>query len=183
MPNRVHPEELRALQVLQTIEPAKFRTAVNRDRPDIQCLDGTVGVEVTRAIEQAVSALLATDQHSAHRRPHPARLHLGHTVGGPRDAVFPNARWTSGNDMVAAYQRKARLLPGYASFAEQDLFLFMLPEASDVARLRGYLRTVTPVFTVIYMYDQRHCWRLETASNTITRFVVAGRSADSGRHL
>ncbi|WP_125705935.1 hypothetical protein [Lacticaseibacillus daqingensis] len=176
MPNRVHPEEIRALQVLTQIEPDKYAAAVNADRPDIQ-VPGRVGVEVTRALERSVAALLATDAHLAARRPHPLRLHLGHTTGGPRDVFFPSAKWGSGNDLIAALTRKTRLLPGYAPFPEQNLFLFMLPDAPDIGRLRAHLRTLAQPsgFTFIYLYDQRHCWRLRTGDDTITRFVVPGR--------
>ncbi|WP_461226303.1 hypothetical protein [Lacticaseibacillus suihuaensis] len=180
MTNRVHPEEVRALAVLRQIEPVKFAGAFNADRPDIQTPSGRVGCEVTRAIEQDVSALLARDRHAARRYgPHRA-MRLVHALGGPRDAVFPNARTASGNDLVAAYERKRALLPGYAAFAEQDLFLFMLPEAADLTRLRHFLRAHPDrqAFAVVYLYDARHCWRLTVATDTITRFapILKGKS-------
>ncbi|WP_225048550.1 hypothetical protein [Lacticaseibacillus kribbianus] len=180
MSNRVHPEELRALAVLQQIEPVKFAGAFNADRPDIQTPGGRVGCEVTRAVEQSVSALLARDRHAARRYgPHRA-MRLVRSTGGPRDAVFPNAQAASGNDLVAAYERKRRLLPGYDRFTEQDLFLFMLPEAEDIARLRRFLQAdpARQAFAVVYLYDARHCWRLTVADNAITRFapILEGKS-------
>jgi hypothetical protein len=173
-----------ARQVLISTYPEKYEEASLVDKPDIQNVAKSIGVEVTSALKQRLSYGIAqfsnlygkpvdsiTAKKKKQLRKH--KVQLKSDGEGIIKFVIPEAFWGSANDTKEAYDKKLMKYNNgdFSVFEENNLFLFAEGEEEyEVQQLLSFIEKRENIecefeFDYIYLYTYRELYTISTRSN------------------
>ncbi|MBL1229387.1 hypothetical protein IW492_09105 [Enterococcus sp. BWB1-3] len=164
------PDERKALEILQTIFPEKYKQAKLLDKPDIQSLENNVGVEVTQSLKEGVlhtlgeSSVPFQDEQKLLKRlkqeygTDVIKMTLRLPDGTVKKVGISLANWDSLFNLIEAYDNKLKKLQNgsYTLYQENNLFIFVFWE--DESYIRGLLKHLTTIasplyYNIVYVYS------------------------------
>ncbi len=167
----------------------RYRTLVNRDKPDLQDKVGDLGIEVTRAMEESRSEMDALESELM-RQPvetgaqNRLRAYLepgeDYLLYDGKEVSFGADELKTGNDaLLSSVRAKIELLPQYAPFREYGLYVFSFGDISD-GELHSAMETIRREqvglprrYRMLFVNDLPGFHMCDLAENTIQTHIVS----------
>lgn len=187
--NRKRVREEYARQVLLTLFTKKYQDSFLADKPDIQNLVHSIGVEVTNTMDQRLQYGIAQfspiyNKHISTVTPKKKEQLQKHKVKLDTDEngiikfILPEAFWGSGNRTKEAFISKQNKLNegNYKIFKENNLFLFAENEEEDeILELIEYIQSCEKSkrnFNLIYIYTYKELFEISTYNYSYRVFSI-----------
>lgn len=177
------PDERQALELLKMMEPEKYQQAVLKDKPDIQNINQSIGVEVTQALKESVLRALQLPEDVMHEQEVTAtvkerykdqivKIDLPLPEKGHKQVAISMANWHSLSNLIEAYTNKVKKLQQgyYHFFNENNLFIFVFGEKEPtIQRLLDYIKQQkdTETYDYVYVFSTPILYKIDTKKYSI----------------
>lgn len=178
------PDERKALEILQKVEPEKYHEAILSDKPDIQNLKKNIGVEVTQSLKESVLKVLQLESINVYddeqileliREKYGSdllRVELPLPDNSKKKVAISINNWHSLFNLIEAYDNKVKKLQSgnYTVFKENNLFVFVFGEAkASIEQLAKhiYRQKNKQQYDYIYVYSQPNLYVIDCLQETI----------------
>lgn len=178
------PDERKALEILQLVEPQKYQDAVLIDKPDIQNPTCDIGVEVTQSLKESVLKALELDRINVHNDEKilgiikerygndVLKIDLPLPDNTEKKIAISIANWHSLFNLIEAYDNKVEKLQSgnYQLYKENNLFIFVFGEdEKSIQELAKhiYRNKVGRQYDYIYVYSQPMLYTIDRQRNIV----------------